>query len=245
MVKISYCSTCKGRLHQLKQTYYSNLEALRNIDAEWIIVDYGCPDNTADELINLPITKEFVNNNKLKIYKFNKGIPFIMSLSKNLSHSLASGRIVFNLDIDNFIGDSFRQLTQVSSRQYLHAGWDTMAGGTKGRIGVHNTIFRQIGGYDLDLDVACYDDLDLVQRLEMLNLTRISETNIQYPIQNTNEDTLKYSETDKEYREVSLNSKTISQEKLSKGIIKANPDGMLIYKGEDMSKYLTQVVIDG
>lgn len=244
MIKISYCSTCKGRLHQLKQTFYSNLEALRNIDAEWIIVDYGCPDNTADELINLPITKEFLKNNKLKIYKFNKDIPFIMSLAKNLSHSLASGRVIFNLDIDNFIGDSFRQLLQVSRRQYLHTGWDTLTAGTKGRIGVHNSTFHQLGGYDLDLDVACYDDVDLVSRLEKLKLSRVTETNIRYPIQNTNEDTLKYSETDKDYKDIFLNSKRISQEKLNKGIVKANPNGMLTYKGEDMSKYLIQVVLD-
>ena len=53
MVKISYCSTCKGRLDQLKRTLMPNLNSLSDIDAEWIIVDYGCSDKTKEALYSL------------------------------------------------------------------------------------------------------------------------------------------------------------------------------------------------
>lgn len=88
-MKVSYCSTCKGRLEQLKSTLLTNLSLLNNIDAEWIIVDYHCPNNTVDELLKLREVRQSMSKGKLRLFKFEKDVPFHMSFSKNLSHSVA------------------------------------------------------------------------------------------------------------------------------------------------------------
>ena len=243
-VKVSYCSVCKGRLSQLKQTYLINLEVLRNINAEWIIVDYDCPDKTTEALLELPITKEFIANGKLKLYKFSKEIPFIMPLAKNLSHSVATGTFLFNLDIDNFIGSSFEQLTKLSRREFLYPGDELKKNGTMGRIGLHREVFNEIGGYDLELDVSWYEDINLISRLNLLNLKGKVEKDIKYPIQNTSEQTVEYSDSTRNFREIAINSRNIHNEKINKGIINVNTKGLLYYQDEDLTEYLQKVTID-
>lgn len=239
-MKVSYCSTCKGRLDQLKRTLLPNLSSLSDIDAEWIIVDYGCPNKTKEALFELPLVKEYLVSGKLKVFSFTKDIPFNMALSKNLSHSLASGDIVFNLDIDNYIGDSFPQISSISVKEFITS--PQLSSGYGGRIGMHRSVYNRLGGYDLDLDVAGYDDINMIERLKKLSLKNKIETGIRFPIPNTVQDTVAYTNTIKSPSEIYLNSKRISDQKLSKGTIFVNPKGSLFFNEEDMSKYLERVL---
>ena len=229
-MKVSYCSTCKGRLDQLKRTLMPNLSSLSDIDAEWIIVDYGCPDKTKEAQEELPSIKEYLTSGKLKVYSFTKDIPFNMSLSKNLSHSLASGEIVFNLDIDNYIGDSFPQISEISVKEFIS---NPISNGIAGRIGMHRSVFNKLGGYD---------DINMLERLRKLNLKNIKETGVRFPVLNTVQDTIAYTNTNKTPIEIYNNSKRISDEKLSKGSIFVNSKGSLFFNNEDMSKYLERVL---
>ena len=238
-MKVSYCSTCKGRLDQLKRTLMPNLNSLSDIDAEWIIVDYGCPDKTKEALLELPSIKEYLTSGKLKVYSFTKDIPFNMSLSKNLSHSLASGEIVFSLDIDNYIGDSFPQISKITVKEFIS---NPILPGYAGRIGMHRSVFNKLGGYDLDLDVAGYDDINMLERLNRLKLKSIKEVDVRFPVLNTVQDTIANTGTNKTPTEIYQNSKRISDEKLSKGNIFVNPKGSLFFNDEDMSKYLERVL---
>ena len=238
-MKVSYCSTCKGRLDQLKRTLMPNLSSLSDIDAEWIIVDYGCPDKTKEALLELPSIKEYLTSGKLKVYSFTKDIPFNMSLSKNLSHSLASGEIVFSLDIDNYIGDSFPQISKITVKEFIS---NPILPGYAGRIGMHRSVFNKLGGYDLELDVVAYEDINMLERLRKLNLKNIKETDVRFPVLNTVYDTIAYTNTDKTPIEIYQNSKRISDEKLRNGNIFVNPKGSLFFNDEDMSKYLERVL---
>lgn len=238
-MKVSYCSTCKGRLDQLKRTLMPNLNSLSDIDAEWIIVDYGCPDKTKEAILELPSIKEYLTSGKLKVYSFTKDIPFNMSLSKNLSHSLASGEIVFSLDIDNYIGDSFPQISKITVKEFIS---NPILPGYAGRIGMHRSVFNKLGGYDLELDVVAYEDINMLERLRKLNLKNIKETGVRFPVLNTVYDTVANTGTNKTPTEIYQNSKRISDEKLSKGNIFVNPKGSLFFNDEDMSKYLERVL---
>ena len=238
-MKVSYCSTCKGRLDQLKRTLMPNLSSLSDIDAEWIIVDYGCPDKTKEAILELPSIKEYLTSGKLKVYSFIKDIPFNMSLSKNLSHSLASGEIVFSLDIDNYIGDSFPQISKITVKEFIS---NPILPGYAGRIGMHRSVFNKLGGYDLELDVVAYEDINMLERLRKLNLKNIKETGVRFPVLNTVYDTIAYTNTDKTPIEIYQNSKRISDEKLRNGNIFVNPKGSLFFNDEDMSKYLERVL---
>lgn len=238
-MKVSYCSTCKGRLDQLKRTLMPNLNSLSDIDAEWIIVDYGCPDKTKEAILELPSIKEYLTSGKLKVYSITKDIPFNMSLSKNLSHSLASGEIVFSLDIDNYIGDSFPQISKITVKEFIS---NPILPGYAGRIGMHRSVFNKLGGYDLELDVVAYEDINMLERLRKLNLKNIKETGVRFPVLNTVYDTIAYTNTDKTPIEIYQNSKRISDEKLRNGNIFVNPKGSLFFNDEDMSKYLERVL---
>lgn len=239
-MKVSYCSTCKGRLHQLKSTLIPNLLKLQEIDAEWIIIDYNCPDNTKEVLFELPIVKYMMSLGKLKLYSFKKDIPFNMPLSKNMSHSLAEGDVVFNLDIDNFIGDSFESLSILRQNEYLTNN-EIFNKGVNGRIGLHRNVFNRTGGYDLDLDEAGFDDINFIKRLNLLKLRPTYESNIQPSIPNNIEDTVKYSSNPLYPLDVFRKSKIISDENILNGKLIVNPKGSLFYKEEDMSTYIERV----
>ena len=240
-MKVSYCSTCKGRLNQLKYTLYHNLSSLSDIDAEWIIVDYGCPDKTKEALFELPLVKEALLNGKLKLYSFNKDIPFNMPLSKNLSHSLASGEIVFNLDIDNFIGDSFVQISKLKITEIITSN-TTLNHGLGGRVGMYKSVFDKLGGYDLELDVVGYDDVDLIKRASKLHLKNVYETNIKPPIPNTLEDSIKYTGSTKDPMSILKNSKSISDNNIRTGKLFSNKKGSVFFNDEDMSVYLERLL---
>lgn len=246
-MKVSYCSSCKGRLKQLKKTLLPNLEVLRNIDAEWIIVDYFCPDNTSEEILKLPEVREMMYLDKLKIYKFTKDIPFYMTLSKNLSHSNARGDYIFNLDIDNYIGDSYQQVLDLPPRHILVTDVliKRLSNGSGGRLAYPRKAFFEIGGYDLELDSIAYDDINIYERLTRLGFKPVFEQNVKEPILNTPQETIEYIENIRPVAEMFQNSRRISSGKIRSKIYHANEKGMLMYKEEDMYKYLERVYCNG
>ena len=51
---ISYCSQIKNRFYQFKQTFYHNLEIIKNNkNTEWIIVDCDSSDDMSDFMNSL------------------------------------------------------------------------------------------------------------------------------------------------------------------------------------------------
>ena len=74
------------------------------------------------------------------------------------------------------------------------------------------------------------------------NLKNIKETGVRFPVLNTAQDTIAYTNTNKTPIEIYNNSKRISDEKLSKGSISVNSKGSLFFNNEDMSKYLERVL---
>lgn len=247
-MKVSYCSTCKGRLNQLKKTLLPNLEALRLLDAEWIIVDYFCPDNTAEELMKVREVRQLMSDGKLRLFKFEKDIPFFMPFAKNLSHSKARGDYLFNLDIDNFIGNSYSQIISLKpNKSFMVAPSlvNRVSDGSGGRIAVPRSIFHQMGGYDLDLDSMGYDDINFQERLLANSFLQKVERDIIPPIKNTKEDSTKYIENVRPLSQVFFESMKISNKKLKNKDLIINKNGLLFHKEEDMSKYLEQVYSNG
>ena len=59
---ISYCSQIKNRFHQLRETFYHNLEKIRiNENVEWIIVDCGSSDELSSFMNNFIKSPEYFN----------------------------------------------------------------------------------------------------------------------------------------------------------------------------------------
>lgn len=170
-MKISFCTTCKNRLFQLKETIIENLESIKNDgNAELILVNYD------DDLLENFVLNELSNyiNTPYFIYlrKFNSPY-FEFSKAKNLAHFAASGEFVFNLDCDNYIGNTiqaYRDVWKSYPNSIIHGLSKTAQNdGSYGRIGLSKEKFIYLGGYDEEI-IGIYEDGDLIQRCFRLNM---------------------------------------------------------------------------
>ena len=73
---------------------------------------------------------------------------------------MGSGKILFNLDADNFIDNSLEYLVNLKENEIAHNP-PTLGIGHLGRIGVYRSLFDKVGGYR---DVGRADDGDFISR---------------------------------------------------------------------------------
>ena len=102
-LKISYCTTCMGRLNHLQKTYLKNIQ--NNIDygnIEFVLINYNSNDGL-DEWAQKNLSK-LIENGTVKYFLTKDPAHFHMAKAKNLAHRLATGQILVNLDADNYLG---------------------------------------------------------------------------------------------------------------------------------------------
>lgn len=162
---ISFCTVCKGRLWQLKQTIFYNLNQLES-DCELVLLDYQSPDGL-EEFIKVNFSNE-LESGKLRCFKLLDNYNYTSSFAKNVVHKLAKGDILFNLDGDNFIQggliEALRTLPKNTILNNIPIGRPVDTG-SFGRLGYHAELFREINGYDETLiGMNKADDGDLVSR---------------------------------------------------------------------------------
>lgn len=170
---LSFCTTCRNRLWQIKETLPSNLEAVRD-EHEIVLVDYGSTDGLAQWVWSS--FKSYIENKKLVFFEVKNEVRWNVARAKNLSHRLASGCYLFNLDADNFVTSSDIEKIQKSADLNLHC-WQFSQGdrddGSFGRIGLPTALFAEIGGYDeAFLPMGC-QDIDILNRLVALGEKRL------------------------------------------------------------------------
>jgi predicted glycosyltransferase involved in capsule biosynthesis len=159
---ISYCSQIKNRIHQLKQTIESNLQHIQNNkNTEWIIVDCDSNDGLYDYI------KNFGPIERVRYYKTINYDYYSIPIAKNFASRLSSGDYVFNLDIDNYIGEATNQINELG----INVGvcCNVLRKGIYGRIGCSKEIFNTVGGYDESFLPAGAHDTDLIARCRMIN----------------------------------------------------------------------------
>ena len=163
-VELSFCITCKGRLHHIKQTLLSNLEVAREYfpRVEFVLIDYDSGD------FLMPWVKrycgEFLREGVLRCFSSAISLRYFhMSHAKNVAHSFARGSILCNLDADNFIQDSLlRVLFDVFTRAPSSIVYGL--GCASGRIAITKENFVLLGGYDEAMEGWGWDDLDFFKR---------------------------------------------------------------------------------
>lgn len=163
-MKISFCTTCGNRLHQLQQTFEQNLAVIsRTPGVEWVIVNFNSRDALhefmLDRLPGLPANVVYARDPAER--------PWHMAIAKNIAHRAASGDLLVNLDCDNFIGAAADVLRDALARsvQAVHL-WSGVSGdGTCGRIAVARDVFHALGGYDESFHPVGHEDLDLLKRI--------------------------------------------------------------------------------
>jgi hypothetical protein len=164
-IEVSFCTTCKGRLHQLRETLAPNLAAI-GPNEEIVLVDFASPDG-----LSAWVWDNFraeIEANRLRFFEVRGEAPWHASKAKNLAHRLARGAFLFNLDADNFLSPEDRGHIHaaVAQGRCCRQGTGNLRDGTPGRIGLLREAFFELGGYDEGLLGTLIHDWDLIVRAE-------------------------------------------------------------------------------
>lgn len=171
MAKVSFCTTCKGRLYQYKQTIVKNIEDnADHPDTEFVLVNHNSPDHLDDWVRDNLMP--YIESGKLCYYKMVDIRPWHVCHAKNIAHRVATGEILCNLDGDNFTGPGFATfIDDVISKDKKTVGWLNHGSSTCGRIFLLAEHFKTLGGYDEKFMPMSYQDMDLIRRAEKIGLT--------------------------------------------------------------------------
>jgi len=226
---LSFCITCKNRLHQLRQTLRKNLDdnLMCSHLIEFVVVDFAGTDGLREWILN-NFHAELASG-YLKYYYTEELPRWHSSIAKNTAHLCASGEILVNLDCDNFTGpwggmfvlNAFRRH---GNRIVFHQFSGIIRDGSYGRIAIMNNCFRLLGGYDEALDPMSYQDNDMIKRLIYYGLKYITQPNPTYnkAIDNTKEEGIQYTGSQKKYIEMLIFNIAQSEQNLSEGRLIAN-----------------------
>lgn len=167
---LSFCTTCRNRLWQLKETLPQNLQSI-NDGHEIVLVDYGSTDGLDDWIWSK--YEQFIQDKKLVFFQVKNEVRWNIARAKNLAHRLASGDYLFNLDADNFVLPTDIKLIEKARDLKLNS-WQFsgfLPDGSFGRIGVPKSVFNDMGGYDEALPPMGGQDVDLLRRLASVHKT--------------------------------------------------------------------------
>jgi len=239
-LKISFCTTCMGRLNHLQKTYLKNIQ--NNIDydnIEFVLVNYNSNDGL-DEWAQKNLSR-LIENGTVKYFFTKDPVHFHMAKAKNLAHRLATGQILVNLDADNFLGkhNAF-YLNYLYSKKnnadkvYCFTKPDFRYYDTTGRIAVNADAFMKIGGYREDLSAYGDEDLDLLRRLKVIGNTaeRIKITNFLKTVKHSTHIRQKNLGESANIKSMRERNRSILQNTLSTSV-EANRDGFqqfVVYK---------------
>jgi len=178
---VSYCTTCHGRLWQLVQTIDHNLRYTKVGSVDLCVLSY----NDADVA---PYLKkhygQYINDGRLKVFEHNEkkvfadGSTWSCGPVKHIIHTLATGRVLFNLDADNFVDDELNDaLLNLGENTILvtkQSEWRN--DGRSGRIGVTKSMY----GPARYRDVGRRDDGDFITQC-LRNGARFEQISCKYP----------------------------------------------------------------
>ena len=157
-LKISFCTTCMGRLYHLKETLPSNLEKSNSyFNLEFIILNYNSFDGLED-WVKKNMMKH-IKTGKIVYYKTIEPKYFKMSHSKNIAHRLGTGDLLFNLDADVFINKEIcHYINKMFKKDKL------LIARNSGRICLFSEFFHKVRGYEEKMIGWGQDDKDFYWR---------------------------------------------------------------------------------
>lgn len=174
--KISFCTVCMNRLFHLQQTLPANLidnEEYENL--EFVILDY----NSSDGLENFIMENMYqqIASGRLVYYKTLFHKYFNRSHSRNVVFKVATGDLICNVDADNFTGRGFasyiNSLFMNTSKTFLSvigAKKNVPDRNVLGRLCMKKSDFTAVRGFDERMVDYGFEDLDIVNRMEMLGI---------------------------------------------------------------------------
>jgi hypothetical protein len=173
-VKVSYCTTCHGRLWQIALTIPDNLRRLRE-DEELVLMDYGSPDGLGRFIASSTFCQNALESGRL-VYARTEAKHYHCPKAKNLAHRLGRGELLVNLDADNGNGGMRRVISRCLARSddvVLQMDEGTRGDplrGTFGRICIPRYWFYRLGGYDETFAPIGHQDQDLIWRAKAIGM---------------------------------------------------------------------------
>lgn len=163
--RISLCTSCMGRAHDLAATLPANLAANSNYgNLEFVVLDYNSRDGL-DSLLRSEELRPYIASGRLRCLRTRLPRFFEMSRSRNISFLNATGDILINVDADNFTGEGFaacvNRLGNLREHKVIFAKGKRRI---NGRIGIFRSDFIQLGGYDEDFIGYGSEDYSLLLR---------------------------------------------------------------------------------
>jgi glycosyltransferase involved in cell wall biosynthesis len=226
---LSFCITCKNRIHQIKQTLKKNLDdniSYKDI-IEFVLVDFGSTDGLKEWILS-NFQQELLSG--YLRYLYTDELPFWhASIAKNTAHAHARNNILVNLDCDNYTGEMggylvIQTFVKHNFNIVFHQFSGTFGDGSFGRISMLKNHFHEAGGYDEALEPMAYEDNDLILRLRKLNLTYIGnpDPNYNLAIKNDRSESIRYTKGTHSWREMLRMNEIKSKTNISRGKIIAN-----------------------
>ena len=162
MPRFSIITTCKGRLHHLKE---SLPRFLQQRDTEVIVVDYDCPDGTADYVRR--------THPEAKVVAITDAPIFNISHAKNLGAAAALGDWLVFLDADVMVAPNMLErvvaIIQAGRRYYRFRSGNLALFGS---CVVRRSHFREVQGYDAVIQGYGGEDNEFFERLERNKIAR-------------------------------------------------------------------------
>ncbi|PCJ99199.1 MAG: hypothetical protein COA45_05910 [Zetaproteobacteria bacterium] len=182
-MKISFCTTCMGRAHHLKETLPKNIRdnpAREGMDVEFVVLNYNSQDDLHEWMTTDPEMKAHIESGLVRYGKTTDPEFFHMSHAKNMVHRMATGDVLCNLDADNYLGVGFAELLHQSFSENMDIvvnpsvrvsrlfGKDDQ--GFFGRVAISKDSFMALGGYDEEFSGWGGEDTDFMQRAKGLGV---------------------------------------------------------------------------
>jgi len=229
MPSLSFCITCKNRLHQIRQTLRKNLDdnELHQDFIEFVLVDFDSNDGLCEWIVEN--FRSELSSGYLKYYYTNKLSLWHASIAKNTAHFCAIGDILVNLDCDNFTGTwggiyILNAFARNSDHCIVHQFSGNIGDGSYGRIAMKRRYFDRIGGYDESFEPMGYQDHDLIERLLKIGLKYVlcSDPLYNQAIFNTKEESIAHTGSPKNYTQMLETNYNQSILNIAEGYIIAN-----------------------
>jgi glycosyltransferase involved in cell wall biosynthesis len=163
--KYSIVTICKGRLHHLIRSLPA---MLRQPLAEVVVVDYACPDGTADYVAaHFPTAR---------VVRAADAVGFNASRARNLGARAAAGAVLVFVDADVVLADGFIAFVDAMLGPGQYAKFADPASArensVQGTCVIHRSHFDLVGGYDEVLTNYGGEDLELYERLAIGRIER-------------------------------------------------------------------------
>ncbi|MCP4456763.1 MAG: hypothetical protein GY816_01855 [Cytophagales bacterium] len=189
---------------------------------EFVLVDIGSDEDITDWVI--ANFRSELESGYLKYFRTHKTENWHAPVAKNTSHRLSSGKILVNLDGDNFTG--YRGGMYIYNEFIAHKHdiclWQfsgTFNDGSFGRIAAARDTFMAVGGYNEELLEMGYQDRDLVRRLESYGAKVVLAPDEDYSQAIPNE---KYEPENMGYMAMRLFNRYVAKRLMTRGCFIAN-----------------------